>query len=145
MSTFNISKRAEARDIPNSHLQNSGASLLRELIMDFRATQLISAAAKLSLADHLKDGPKTAEHLSEIAATDLSGLYRLLRKLSGVGIFEEHQDTTFSTTSLGVFLRKDAPGSLRSLAILYGEEWRWRAYAKLVCSIENEDQLLNRE
>jgi hypothetical protein len=109
---------------------------LRDLIMGFRNTQLIAVAARLKLADHLKQGPKTAERLSILTQTESGSLYRLLRTLASVGIFKENEDSTFSITSTAELLCEEKSGSLRPLAILYGEEWLSRAYSNLGYSVE---------
>ncbi|HEX6223110.1 MAG TPA: methyltransferase [Chryseolinea sp.] len=137
MSLTETPRDQEGSPEKNGQTQNSVASSLRELIMGFRNTQLISVAAKLNLAEHLKSGPKTAEELSEITHTNPAGLHRLLRALTSLGIFEEMEDGTFSATTSGALLRDDTPGSLRSMAVLYGAEWLWQAYAELSYSVES--------
>jgi hypothetical protein len=57
--------------------------------------------------------------------------------LTSLGIFEEMKDGTFSTTPSAELLCDNAAGSLRSMAILYGEEWLWDAYAELSYSVES--------
>lgn len=57
-------------------------------------------------------------------------LYRLLRALASLGIFAETDDGRFELTPLAETLRSDMPGSLRGLALLYGEESLWRAYGR---------------
>ena len=54
MSLTETPKDQEVSPQKNGQTQNSVASSLRELIMGFRNTQLISVAAKLNLAEHLK-------------------------------------------------------------------------------------------
>lgn len=137
MSLIEIPKGQEVPNKENGHSQSSITSSLRELIMGFRATQIISVAAKLNLAEYLKNGPKTAEQLSEIIHTNPRGLHRLLRALTSLGIFEETKDGSFCTTPSAELLRDDTPGSLRSLAVLYGEEWLWQAYSELSYSVES--------
>ena len=99
----------------------SQGKLLRELIMGFRTTQIIATAAKLDLAAHLKNGPQSATQLAAATKTNEGRLYRLLRALTSLGILETKQDATFSLAPLGNLLRDDVPGSLRNVAILYGE------------------------
>lgn len=137
MSISNISKSEGGQQQRFSLQRDSDASALRQLIMGFRNTQLIAVAAKLRLADHLKGTSKTAEQLAEIVHTNSRVLYRLLRALTSLGIFEEQRNGEFSLTPLAGLLLEDSPGSLRRLAILYGEEWLWRAYAGLLYSVES--------
>jgi ubiquinone/menaquinone biosynthesis C-methylase UbiE len=115
----------------------SQGNLLRELIMGFRTTQIIATAAKLNLAAHLKNGPQSAAQLAAATRTDEERLYRLLRALASLGILETRHDATFSLAAPGKLLCEEVPGSLRNVAILYGEAWLWDAYAQLSYSIEN--------
>ena len=65
------------------------------------------------------------------------GFTGYLRALASLGILETNNDATFSLAALGNVLRDDVPGSLRNVAILYGEAWLWDAYAQLSYSIKN--------
>jgi ubiquinone/menaquinone biosynthesis C-methylase UbiE len=103
--------------------------------MGFRTTQLVHVAAKLRIADLMKDGPRDATDLAQAVAAHPGALYRVLRALSSLGVFTEGPDGRFALTPLGQTLRSDAPGSLRGLAELYGEDWVWRAYAKTLDSV----------
>ena len=105
--------------------------------MGFRTTQIIATAAKLDLAAHLKNGPQSATQLAAATKTNEARLCRLLRALTSLGILEANDDSTFGLAFLGNALRDDVPGSLRNVAIVYGEAWLWDAYAQLSYSIEN--------
>ena len=60
--------------------------------------QGIFVAAKLGIADLLRDGPQSSAALAESAAANPRALYRLLRALSSVGIFYEGDDGRFALT-----------------------------------------------
>ncbi len=109
---------------------------LRQLIMGFRITQLIYVAAKLELADHLARGPLTAGELAPAVGADAGALFRLLRALASVGVFSEASDGRFEMTAAAELLRRNTPGSLRSTAMLYGDELLWCAYGRLSHAIE---------
>jgi O-methyltransferase domain/Dimerisation domain len=111
-------------------------SRLRQLIMGFRVTQLIYVAAKLDLADHLARGPLTAPELASSLGVDAGALYRLLRALASLDVFVESSDGRFEMTPAAELLRRHAPGSLHSTAMLYGDELLWRAYGRLSQAIE---------
>ena len=53
-------------------------------------------------------------------------LYRVLLALAGLGIFSEGDDGRFQLTPIAETLRSDVPGSVRSWAVLQGEELSWR-------------------
>jgi len=108
---------------------------MMQLLSGFMASQYVHVAAKLGLADLLRDGPRSAEELAAACGADAKALFRLLRVLASIGVFEETGDGRFETTALGAVLRTDHPSSLRAIAIFYGEELVWRAYGALEHSV----------
>lgn len=97
-------------------------------------TQAIYVAAKLGLADLLRDGPQTADELAAATQTHPRALYRLLRALVSIGIFAEDDSHRFALTPMAECLRSDVTGSVRSLAIIRGE-WQYEAWGQLLHSI----------
>ena len=95
----------------------------------------IYVAAKLGISDHLKSGPKTAEQLAGLTEANADALYRILRMLSGVGIYKEGSDRTFSLTPMAATLISDAPGSLRPGAIAEMGEVHYAAWGNLLHSV----------
>jgi predicted transcriptional regulator len=63
--------------------------VLQQLIQGFQVTQCIYVAAKLGIADLLKDGPRSSEELAQATDTHAASLYRVLRLLSAVGLLTE--------------------------------------------------------
>jgi hypothetical protein len=109
---------------------------VRQWIMGFRLTQLLYVTATLRLADHLQAGPHSPQQLAHTVGVHPQALYRLLRALASVGIFAEQADGTFRLTPRARLLQTDAPGSLHSVAVLYGEDWLWQAYGQLLWSVQ---------
>lgn len=119
----------------NDRQDARAAAAVRHMIMGFRETQLIYAAAKLGIADVLKDGPREVSAMAGAVGAHPRALYRLLRALASLGIFAETTDGRFQLTAFAQTLRSDVPGSLRGLALLYGDEWLWHAYGSTLYSI----------
>jgi hypothetical protein len=115
---------------------DQAAATLRQLIMGFRTTQLIHVAAKLGLADRLQQGPQTAAALAQAVGAEPQALYRLLRALASIGIFSESGDGRFVLTPLARRLQSGAERSQRGLALLYGEQWIWHAYGRMLDSVQ---------
>ena len=92
-----------------------------ELIVGPWRAQTVYLAAKLGLADQLVERPLTAEVLAARVGADPVSLRRFLRLLVGVGIFAGDDRDGFSLTERGNLLRTGVPGSMRDLAISYGE------------------------
>jgi len=79
----------------------------------------IHAAAKHALADHLADGPRTADDVAEVTGLHAPTLYRFLRSLAGLGLFTQDDAGRFGLTPLGAALRSGAPGEARSTALAF--------------------------
>ena len=82
---------------------------------------MIFVAARLGIADHLADGPRSCADLAARTGVPAQSLHRLLRALASVGVFAEGADGTFGLTPPAACLRSDAPGSLRASGIVMGE------------------------
>jgi len=108
---------------------------LRQLVMGFRASQLIYVAAKLGLADQLANGPRDTATLAAAVGAAPQPLYRLLRALASIGLLNETEDRMFALTPLGQPLRRDAAKSLKSTALLYGDTAFWSAYGQMLHSV----------
>src|SRR5262245_4331910 len=76
-------------------------------------------AAKLGVADFLKDGPRDATQLASASNTHAPSLNRVMRLLASVGIFEELDGGKFALTPMGDLLRSGAPGSMRASVMLF--------------------------
>jgi hypothetical protein len=92
---------------------------LSQMAISHYVSRALYLAAKLGLADLLKDGPREGRDLAVATQTHASSLARVLRLLASVGVFEEHSNGTFALAPLGELLRDDVPGSLRALVLLF--------------------------
>jgi O-methyltransferase domain/Dimerisation domain len=117
---------------------------LRELIMGFRSTQLVHAAARLDLAEHLRNGPRSAQELAPHVGAHAPTLHRLMRALAALGVLAPADRDGFALTAEGELLRSDADGSLRNLARLYGAPWLWQAYGDLITSVRSGEPAFDR-
>ncbi|MGG5823415.1 methyltransferase [Falsiroseomonas sp. HW251] len=114
----------------------SDVSAMLRLVTGAWITQAVYAAAKLGLADLLRDGPRAASDLAEATATEPRALHRLLRTLASQGVFAEEPDGgRFRLTPLADLLRSDTPGSLRPFAIMMGEPLLWRSFGEFLYSL----------
>jgi hypothetical protein len=95
----------------------------------------IYVAAKLGIADLLKDSPKSCDELAAATGTNAPSLYRLLRALASLGVFAETQPNHFSLTPLAACLQSDVPDSIRAYVILRGEE-QYRAWGDLLHGVQ---------
>ncbi len=94
--------------------QVSPATALWQLISGSERIQLLYVAAKLGIADLLKDGPRGSDELAKSIGAHPRTLYRVLRALATLGVFTENEDGTFDLTPLSELLQTGVPESLRS-------------------------------
>ena len=116
--------------------------VLQQLIQGFQVTQGIYVAAKLDIADLLKDGTRTSEDLAQATGTHPPSLYRILRLLSAVGLLTEGETHSFALTPLGAYLQSGVPGSMRDTALLYGDK-PWQVWGDLLYSVETDSHCLS--
>ncbi len=107
---------------------------MAQLITGYWVSQAVYVAAKLGLADRLRDGPRSADDLARETSSDPRSLFRLLRALASVGVFAEDSGGRFGMTPLADCLRGDVPGSQRAMAVMAGEE-HFRSYGELLYSV----------
>jgi SAM-dependent methyltransferase len=82
-------------------------------------SRAMALAAKLGIADFLKDGPRHYEDLAKDTHTHGPSLNRVMRLLASVGIFEEREGGKFALTPMGELPRTGVPGSMRSSVLLF--------------------------
>lgn len=112
--------------------------MLNQMIVGSWVTQAIYVAAEIGIADFLAAGPRTADELARDTGTHAPSLYRVLRALTSIGLFNEEIDGRFSLTPTGELLGSDTPGSKRSLAIMAGSEF-YRSWGGLLTSVKTGD------
>jgi len=108
---------------------------MMQMITGFWTSCCIYTAAKLNIADLLKDKPQTADQLAESTHSHAASLYRVLRGLSSVGVFKENEQRQFELTPLGNTLQTDTPGSMKAMAIAQLGD-HFNAWGNLVYSIK---------
>jgi hypothetical protein len=107
-----------------------------QVLQGLWVSRAVYVAAKLGIADLLKDGPKGSAELANATGTDAPSLYRVLRALDSVGVFADDGEGHFAITPLGATLRTDVPGSLRYLAIEELGENHYPAWEKVLYSVK---------
>ena len=107
-------------------------AVMLNLTIGHWVARLTHIAAKLKLADLLKDGPRTAGHLATAAGVHAPALYRVLRALASVGVFEETTGGRFKLTPLAATLQTGVPASLRGWAVMINEKYTWDAWEELL-------------
>jgi len=113
----------------------SSAATLFRIATGYWVSQAIYVAAKLGIADLLKDRPQSCVALAAATGADAPSLFRLMRALAGVGIFSHVGADCFALSRLAESLRTDAPASLRAMVITIGEI-HYQACGNLLDSVQ---------
>jgi ubiquinone/menaquinone biosynthesis C-methylase UbiE len=93
---------------------------LLDLVQSHRVTAVIYVAARLGLAELLRDGPQTVEELASRTEADPDALARLLVALSTVGICSRVGEGRYLLTELGSGLDGAAERSFKNWVIFEG-------------------------
>src|SRR5262245_44797412 len=80
---------------------------LEQMVTGAVVTQLVYVAAKLGLADLLRDGPKSYDDLARSTGVHGPSLYRVLRALASLGMFTEMELGHFGLTPIAAWLQSD--------------------------------------
>ncbi|HEY0408474.1 MAG TPA: methyltransferase dimerization domain-containing protein, partial [Pyrinomonadaceae bacterium] len=121
---------------PPTEGQLPPGAVMTQMIIGFMNSHAIYVAAKLGIADLLKNRPKSSAQLAQETGVDARSLYRVLRALASVGIFAETDPNVFGLTPLAETLLTDAPGSLRATAIYMAEGWHLRPWNDIMYSVQ---------
>ncbi|NBM14402.1 methyltransferase [Streptomyces sp. GC420] len=121
--------------LPEVRDQSDSYALLH-LIQGAVITQAISVAARLGIADVLAAGPLPVEDIAKRVGSDPGATHRLLRTLSGHGVFEVRPDGRVGHTPLSDKLREDVPDSMRGFALLMNHPVLWEEWGHLFSTVE---------
>jgi SAM-dependent methyltransferase len=109
----------------NQQQQIPPPAQMMQMITGFWVSCCVYAAARLNLAQHLAEGPMSAEELAAATESHAPSMFRLLRALAGVGVFSRNAEGKFELTPLGNTLRPGVPGSMRAMALAQlGDHYR---------------------
>jgi O-methyltransferase domain len=109
---------ARPRDVQANAAERAAAAELLRMIWGIHISRAVYAVAHLGIADLLAERPTSASELAVATDTHEPSLYRVLRCLAALGVFEEHEGRSFSLTVIGDRLRSDAEIGMRSWATL---------------------------
>lgn len=110
--------------------------VLMQMATGYVVSQALYVAAKLKIADLLKDGPRTSEELAQAVGANARFLYRTLRALASLGVFAETEDGRFTLTPAAELLRTDVQGSMHAMVIWMNEPFHWRVYEEMLDAVK---------
>jgi len=119
----------------------AAAQLLNQVATGYMLSAALQTALKLEIADRLTAGPRPVSDLAREAGVTEDGLYRVLRALASVGIFEEQAGASggashvFALNVAGRMLCK-GPGSMRDMGVFITSPTHFRVYSELLHSVK---------
>jgi predicted O-methyltransferase YrrM len=116
---------------PSLEERAAAAEMLR-MIWGIHMSQAVYVVAELGIADLLAGGPMSAALLAQATRTHEPSLYRVLRFLASLGVFNLQPDGSFGLTMMGERLRSDVPASMRSWALLVERAGAFRAFEPIL-------------
>jgi len=125
-------------------MPSSPAIRLLDLIQSHRITTVIYVAAKLGIAELLRDGPRSLDDLARATNAHHDALRRLLTALSTIGMCAPAGQAGYTLTELGAALDGSAERSFKAWAIFEGEmlSKSWNGMLESVMTGKTAAQLL---
>ncbi|MEQ5205960.1 MULTISPECIES: methyltransferase [Proteus] len=128
----------------NLDLNNKSAALdLMKKSMSFTIPGALRVAAKLKIADLLKEGPKDINELAKKTNSIPYVLNRILRMLASESIFYESEGERYSLAPAGRFLLSDHKYSLRDAVLMLTNETLWRPVGDVIESVQGNPAFEN--
>jgi hypothetical protein len=113
----------------------AASQYLMQLAAGYIVSTALHLATELRVADHLKDGPRSAAYLAEAVGVLEDPLYRVLRLLSSVGVFEEVSPRVFAANTAASLLATGAPGRVYDMVRWMAGPFHLRVYAEAMHSM----------
>ncbi|MET9295404.1 methyltransferase [Streptomyces sp. NPDC003077] len=110
---------------PGNPAADDPAVRITELSLGFLQSAALATVARLDVADHLADGPRTPEQLAATLKVSADHLGRVLRLLATRGVFREDDEGAFHLTPAADLLRTDSPDSLRDGVLMLQSDLFW--------------------
>lgn len=116
---------------------------LLNVLAGFWTGRAIYIAAKLGIADLLKDGARPVDELASMTGTHSRSLHRVMRALASIGWFEEDTEGRFGPTPWTAAIETNSPVSLRHLAMTELGEEHYPAWENVLYSVRTGEIAFN--
>jgi hypothetical protein len=127
----NMTSKDTLSEIPP---EAAAMQLLFRLGTGYMASAALQVALKLEIADRFSSDPMPVSDLARAAGVDEDALYRVLRALASLGLFEEPAPRMFALTFAGGMLRK-GPGSFHDMGLWITSPFHFRVYAEMMHAV----------
>ena len=109
--------------------------MLMQMLAGAWVTQAVATAARFGIPDVLASGPKTVDEIAAKVGANAGATKRLLRMLTGIGVFAPAEGGRYALTELSQRLREDTPGSLKHMFIAETDGVHWRSWEKVADAV----------
>ncbi len=106
------------------------------MIENFIVQRCVYIVTEAWIPDMLSEGPRGIERLAKDAGLNEDALYRVMRALTGIGIFKEKKGRVFENTKLSESLQSGIVGSMAALTKYTGSAWNVHEWADIYQCIE---------
>ncbi len=113
----------------------SADQILIQMLGGAWVTQALATAARLGIPDLLASGPKTADEIASKVGAHPGATRRLMRALTGLGVFATAEGWRYGLTELSERLREDTPGSLKHMFIAETDGVHWRSWERVADAV----------
>jgi hypothetical protein len=115
--------------------QAAASQLLFQIATGHMVASALQIVVRLGIADRLANESKTAAELAALVNVKEDALYRVLRALASVGVFDEVAPRRFALTPAGELLRQGVPGSMYDMALWISSPFHFKVYAEMMHSV----------
>ena len=107
---------------------------LFQIATGYMASSALQTVLKLQIPDRVAAGKRDVAELARDAGVDEDALYRVMRALASLGIFDEQQPRTFALTLAGRMLQKGQPG-FYDMGLWITSPFHFRVYAEMLHAV----------
>jgi hypothetical protein len=119
-----------------------------EQLMQFASGYMVSAAlytaTQLGIPDLLKGGAKSTKDLAASCNAQEDALYRLLRALSSIGVFNEVAARTFALTPISELMRSDRDDSVRDMILWLTDKFHYDTYPEMLHAVKTGETVVEK-
>jgi hypothetical protein len=119
-----------------------------EQLMQFATGFIVSSAlytaTKLGVADLLKGGAKSTRDLAASCGAHEDALYRVLRALASIGVFNEVSARTFALTPTSELLLADRNDSARDMVLWIDNKMHFDTYPEMLHAVKTGETVVEK-
>ena len=121
---------------PDVSPEAAASQQIMQLSTGYVASTCLYVAVKLRLPDLLDAAPRSSADLARELHVNEDALYRVMRTLTSLGVFEDKGSRTFANNLASSMLRSATPGSMYDMALWMSDPFHFQVYANALHSVK---------